>query len=264
MSIAFSTAGLYPIESIEALKLVSKTGFLEAELMPQCYHEVTESFALETRKALKSVGAPLRVSSIHYPLVFFATFYNPYTGMRKETRRLSERVASCASILGTEVIVIHAPSKPKPGDVPEYLETVLENIRHLCEVCEELGITVALENNPKTIADTPERWREAVALIGRPNLKPMLDTTEASEAGILPTAFLDAALCAHYHLSDHSGVDKHLLPGEGDQDWSSFFEKNQNNGYRGIYVAEPSYRLMLTDPIGNLKKVRRFFDQYLP
>ncbi|HQQ64822.1 MAG TPA: sugar phosphate isomerase/epimerase [Thermotogota bacterium] len=263
MRISFSTAGLYPIESIEALKLVSQSGFSEAELMPQCYHEITESFAIKARKNLKEMGTPLRVSSIHFPLVFFSTFYNMYPGMRKEAERLSEKVAACASIFGTEVIVVHAPDKPKPGDLSEYSETVIHNIRYLCWVCEEMGITVALENNPKTIADTPPHWREAAALIDCPNLKPMLDTTEASEAGIQPIAFVDETPCAHYHLSDHSGVVKHLLPGEGDQDWPLFFEKNAKNGYRGIYVAEPSYRFVSGNPIENLAKVRRFFDPYL-
>jgi len=263
MRVSVSTAGLYPIESLDALKLVAQSGFSEAELMPQCYYEISESFALKTRKTLKEVGIPFHVSSVHFPLVFFATFYNLYPGMRKEAERLSEKVASSASILGAEIIVVHAPDKLKPGDSSEYGETVIQNIRTLCDICEEMGIIVALENNPKTIADTPPHWREAASLIDRPNLKPMLDTTEASEAGIPPIAFVNETRCIHYHLSDHSGNVKHLLPGEGDQDWPLFFGTNLKIGYKGIYVAEPSYRFMNKAPADNLTKIRKFFDRHL-
>jgi sugar phosphate isomerase/epimerase len=262
MRLSFSTAGLYPIDTIEALKLVSQSGFEEAELMPQCYREITDVFAFQTHKQLKESGCRIKVSSIHFPLVLFASFYNLYGGMRKETEGLCEHIVASAVIYGTEIIVIHAPNKMSQEEVHTYGEAVYENIRYLCDTASDFGITIALENNPKTVTDTPEHLRETAAFLNRGNLKPMLDTTEASEASIQPIEFVKKIPLCHLHLSDHAGNTKHIIPGMGEQNWQEFFELTKEKNYTGIYVAEPSYRFMCESPKESLLQVRRFFDRY--
>ncbi len=44
--ISFSTAGLYPRDTIDSLALLAKAGYREAELMPQCREETAPAFAL--------------------------------------------------------------------------------------------------------------------------------------------------------------------------------------------------------------------------
>ena len=104
MKLSFSTAGLFPRETIDSLKLIEKAGFHYAELMPQCARETKPEFA---EVILKSVN--LTVGSIHFPLVFFSVFYNPYSGMVKEAEKLIDDLTKMAEVLGSKVIVIHPP-----------------------------------------------------------------------------------------------------------------------------------------------------------
>ncbi|HDK26038.1 MAG TPA: hypothetical protein ENG48_02950, partial [Candidatus Atribacteria bacterium] len=65
MKISFSTAGLYPRDTIEAFKIIKDCGINYAELMPQDISETTIDFAKEVIG--KDIG--LKVSSIHFPLI---------------------------------------------------------------------------------------------------------------------------------------------------------------------------------------------------
>lgn len=255
MRSSFSTAGLYPIETQESFRLIQEGGFEEAELMPQCFYECTAGFAMKARKTI-------RVSSIHFPLVFFSVFYNAYSGMQKEARELSNHLLQSAYIFGSEIIVIHASNKTVPGEEDKFGLKVKENIRYLCDRAGEIGITIALENNPKTVADTPENLNLAIQELDHPYLKPMVDTTESTETCIDPAYFIEQVKPIHLHISDHKGSTKHIYPGEGDQNWESCFLAVRNLNYQGICVVEPSYRFLSNSPATDIKKAREFLQNY--
>ena len=72
---SFSTGGLYPLKSEDALSLVKKAGFDYAELMPQCFSDLTFDFA----NKVNDIG--IKVASIHYPLIFMGVMYSAQAGM---------------------------------------------------------------------------------------------------------------------------------------------------------------------------------------
>ena len=251
--ISFSTGGLYPRLSIEAFKLLENTGYKSTEFMPQCACETTPAFAEEVKKL------DITVDSIHYPLVFFGTLYNPYPGMVKEAKVFNNNLVNMGSEMGTEVIVIHPVGKGTGSNIDHL---IFENINYLCEISEKAGIKIVLENHPNG-GRTPEQLTSAAKLIGHKNLDLMLDVTESWECDVDPLDFVNNLDLAHLHLSDFSNSKKHLPPGEGDIKWDQFFLALKKKNYSGNYVIEPVWRYYTENVEQKLVESRKFIEQFL-
>jgi len=257
MRISFSTAALYPRPSLEALFLLGKTGYGEAELMPQCMEETKPEFAKET------VKTGIWVSSIHFPLAFFSILYNPYPGMMKEARIMAEEMTRSAEIMKSEVVVVHALPKMDAVKARIFEEPVIEVLRTLADELESAGVKLAVENNPSTLGDTPQGLLESLERLNHVNAFPMVDTTESWEAGIDPAYFIGQVRPIHLHLSDHVGDQKHIPAGQGEGDWKAILSVLKEIGYGGIYVLEPAYRHYLEDVEAKLRLARKSLDIFL-
>lgn len=250
---AFSTGALYPLESEEALRLVYDAGFAHAELMPQCFGDVSEESTLRFEKT------KVHVSSIHYPLAMFSMLYSAHPTMSEEGRKLSKDIVTMARRLGTEFIVIH-PTTNYEGEMQSFIEPrVVGNLRYLGDLCEEASITVAMENYPVGVGQYPDTLQQYVRDWKMKAMKIMVDTTEVMEGGGDPLTFigaLDEAPC-HLHLSDFGDKKKHLPIGKGEIPWSDVFSLLKQKGFTGYYTLEPAYRHYLSDIPA---KLRRDFD----
>ncbi|MBA7563779.1 hypothetical protein ES708_05439 [subsurface metagenome] len=140
---------------------------------------------------------------------------------------------------------------------------VTENIRYLCDQAWEAGITVALENNPHTLAATPEELLDQVKRIERSNIAPMVDTTEAMEAGIDPACFIKQVKPVHMHLSDYNKDAKHIPAGQGLSDWPAIITALKEINYSGRLVMEPSYRYFLENPDAGVQKSLAFINSLM-
>lgn len=255
MRISFSTAALYPRDSLEALSLIAKAGVKEAELMPQCTADLSPAFAKEAAKIL-------HVSSIHYPLCMFGVLYNSHRGMAKEAKALNTTLIEAARIMGTEVIVIHPHTVSyHAADDPELLkllyDPIIENFIDMADKAAQHNITITVENNPRTEGPTPEKLVAYVESLNHPQIKTIVDTTEAVEAGIDPTEFIRVAKPSHTHLSDHKDGLRHINVGEGIMDWASITAELKAQQYNGIYVLEPSYKYYLCDDAEAAAKIEK-------
>ena len=233
---SFSTGALYPLELAQALQLIRQAGFQNAELMPQCLSDASD----ESIRAFGQIG--IRVASIHYPLAFFPMLYTAHRSMREDGRRYTLALLQLGERLGTAVLVVH-PHVPGKQEFEALLDRpVVENLLWLAEECGKRGITMAMENSPKTCA-TPTQLIDYIALLNHPNIHPMVDTTEVREAGGDPAAFIAAVSPCHLHLSDFKGESKHLPAGEGDTNFAAVAKELA--GYSGFYTLEPAYRYYL-------------------
>ena len=149
---SFSTAALYPRSAAESLRLIRDAGFSHAELMPQCFSEARETFALDAEKC------GIHVASVHYPLAMFSMLYNAGEGMTAEARSFGTGLVRLCSRLGAEVLVVH-PHEPQKDPALRLLleEPIRRNLQLLGEACEAAGLTLAIENNPKGPGRTPLR-----------------------------------------------------------------------------------------------------------
>ncbi|MCK5343853.1 MAG: sugar phosphate isomerase/epimerase [Candidatus Heimdallarchaeota archaeon] len=249
--ISFSTGGLYPRLSFDALGLIENAGYDIAEFMPQCTYETTPAFAKEVEKL------NVTVDSIHYPLVFFGILYNPYPGMVKEAKVFNNNLVNMGSEMGTRVIVIHPVGTGSTID-----PAILENLLYLCDISDKAGIKIVLENHPKG-GRTAEELTEAAKMIGHKNLELMLDVTESWECDVDPVDFVNKLDLAHLHLSDFSERGKHLPPGEGDVKWKEFFAALKRKNYSGSYVVEPIWRYYTENALEKLIEGRKFIESCL-
>ena len=253
---SFSTAALYPRTAAESLSLIARAGFLHAELMPQCFAEASPSFARDAARC------KIHVASVHYPLAMFSMLYNANPGMIAEAKIFAQGLITLCTTLGTEILVIHPHEVQTDESLKHVLEEPMrENILYLVNLCEQKNITVVVENSPKGVGRTPEGLREYIASLGNASIKPMVDTTEAREAGLDPAEFIRKTHPAHMHLSDHRGEKKHIPAGEGDTDWHAVWNAlhgHEGQAFNGYYTLEPSYRYYLADPENGLAQAYDF------
>ncbi|MCX7026202.1 MAG: sugar phosphate isomerase/epimerase [Spirochaetes bacterium] len=249
---SFSTAALFPRSAADSLRLVGSAGFAHAELMPQCFAEAKESFALKAEKC------GIHVASVHYPLAMFSMLYNAGEGMTREAREFGAELVRLCAALGAEVLVVHPHDPAKDRSLAPLLEEpIRRNLQILGEDCAKAGVTLAIENSPKGPGRTPAGLLEYILGLGAgPAAGPMVDTTEACEADENPADFIRAVKPVHLHLSDHSGEAKHLPAGEGEVDWNAV--RDALAGYKGYYTLEPLYRFYLDEPERKLGKALAF------
>ena len=249
---SFSTAALFPRSAEESLRLIAGAGFSHAELMPQCFADTRETFALRAEKC------GIHVASVHYPLAMFSMLYNAGEGMVAEARIFGSGLVRLCSALGAKVLVVHPHEPQKELSLRRLLEEpIRRNLQILGEECAAAGMSLAIENSPKGPGRTPAGLLSYIkGLEAGPAAAPMVDTTEACEADEDPAAFIEAVKPCHMHLSDHAGDAKHIPAGEGEADWKTI--KKALAGYGGYYTLEPSYRFYLDDPEKKLIKAYAF------
>lgn len=235
---SFSTGALFPYESEEALSMIRRGGFSYAELMPQAISDASEESTLKFEKT------GVRLASIHYPLVLFGALYTPHKTMMADGRAFSKKLLTMGERMGCKVLVVHPHSPSYPGYYELLEKPQVENLIWLAEECAKHSILMAMENSPKTCSNA-KLLDEYVKMLNHPNIKPMVDTTEAREAGEDPAAFIAALPPCHLHMSDYLGESKHLPIGEGDTDWAAV--KKALGNYTGMLTLEPSYKFFLKD-----------------
>jgi len=251
---SFSTGALFPLNTEDALSLLAQAGFKNAELMPQCLSDASEESTLLFEKT------GVRIASIHYPLAFFPMLYTPHKAMMADGRKYVTQLLTLGKRLGTEFLVLHPHEPFRKGHEDILDDPVVENIKWVAAECDRFGITVAMENSPKTCA-TPEQLDEYVKMLNCPNIKPMVDTTEVREADGDPVAFIEKLPPCHLHMSDFLGDVKHLPAGEGDTDWVGVKRALGGDKYTGFYTLEPAYRFYLDDIPKKLKEGFEFLER---
>lgn len=252
---AFSTGALNPHDSVDALRMIKEAGFDCAELMPQAISDASEKATL----AFEKTG--IRITSIHYPLVMFGVLYNPVLSMQEDGRKFSRDLLTMGKRMGTEVLVVHPHEPVRLEGYYDLLEKpIIENLRILADMCGEFGITMAMENSPKSCA-TATMLRDYITMLDKPSILPMVDTTEVCEAGGDPVDFIRELKPWHLHLSDFGGGKKHLPAGEGDIDWKTIISLLKGHEYSGMYTLEPTYRYYLSDTAEKLRAGYRWLEE---
>lgn len=256
--ISFSTGALYPMESYDALRMLSSCGYRHAELMPQCFSDID----CRNYNGMKSTG--IHIASIHYPLAMFALLYSAHEGMSREGMEFADKLIAFAKNMGSEVIVIH-PVAEMEGEMSFLQDRIHRNIRYIGNLCQEEGLILAMENHPSGKGQYPELLDAYVDSLGIASMRPMVDTTESWEGGVDPVDFifkLRNAPC-HLHLSDFADGCKHYPIGTGKTDWESLVTLLKDRNYSGYWTLEPAYRHYLSNIENKLIESRKYLEELL-
>ncbi len=179
--------------------------------------------------------------SYHLPFLPFEQFdpASPDPVIRENTFSLHKTCLRQAAELGCSVAVIHPSGEPIPKEQRSLRMTAAKHyLRELAGFAESLGITVAVENLPRTcLGNGVDEMKELLCADKR--LKMCLDTNHLLNGDIIQMVKTFMKDIITLHVSDYDFQnEKHWLPYEGDIDWVDLVTALEEVGYSGPFLYE--------------------------
>lgn len=232
MTIALSTASVYPLGAAAAFDLAARLGYDGVEVMVTTEPVTQESGAL----AALAQHYDVPVTSIHAPTLLLT---QRVWGTEPWDKVLNS--IHLAADLDAGTVVVHPPFRWQRG----YAESFVQGV---AELEEATGIAVAVENmfpwrarNRELQAYLPD-WDPTPLPYANVTLDLSHTATAGSDALAMVAALGDRL--RHLHLADGSGSfkDEHLVPGHGGQPCAEVLETLALGGFGGTVVAEIATR----------------------
>ncbi|MGB2011406.1 MAG: sugar phosphate isomerase/epimerase family protein [Akkermansiaceae bacterium] len=247
--IGMSTGCFYQSDILDILEVVRDGGFSMIEVCSYPahldYHDM-EKVKAASRK-IRKVG--IEPFSFHAPFADHIDITSLDEEQRKNSVRELIKASEAAAELGVRHMVLH-PGPEREGRPPAeeffyHLEKACEGVNEVARRCEELGMSLLLENMlPHLLFGRIQDMLYILGAARSQNIGTCLDTGHAHLAGDLPMAM--HKLSCHLrmvHINDNKGDwDGHLPPGEGDIDWKDVMTQLEQNGFRGGLILELSNR----------------------
>lgn len=190
--------------------------------------------------------------SLHLPFSRKLDISNQDKELRSITLYTNRTLIRAAAEAGIKTVVLHPSSEPIPDeDRPERMALSRAAILQLREQCDKYGLTLAVENLPRTCLCNCAQ--EMVALLRDTGAKVCFDTNHSLAEDNLD--FLRGILAggleiATLHISDYDFVDeRHRLPGDGINDWKGLLGILAEANYTGPLMYEVSAKPKERDPI---------------
>ena len=181
----------------------------------------------------------VEISSFHLPFAPFETLdpasFDPAVrdyAVKKQTQLL----AACGEA-GIGLCIVHPSGEPyREAERADRMDAAVDTIGRLCEAARKNGVTLCLENLPRTCLC---RTSDEMLVFFRqlPALRAVFDTNHSLRE---PNDRFIRVL-ASLHVSDYDFEDeKHWLPLEGKNDWPSILAALEEVGYAGRFLYELS------------------------
>lgn len=142
----------------------------------------------------------------------------------------SDAILACGN-LSIPSVVIHPTSGKTP---PPFSKIGIYHFKRLVDLAEQANVYIALENLRK-----PKYLNQLLSVIPSDRLRICYDSGHANcfQATDILEAYPEKLDCLHLH--DNDGItDQHLLPGEGNIDWTELSSKLKACGYQGPVSLE--------------------------
>ncbi len=194
--------------------------------------------AAELKAQIDEAG--LKVWSVHMPYSRVWDISVLDDAKRKETLAFFKDMMKVASVFGAEYYVLHPSAEPiSPFERPERLANSHESIGELAKTAKELGVTLCVENLPRTCLG--RNGEEMMKLIdGYEDVGLCFDTNHLlfqEHADYLKA--IAKGKIKTVHLSDYDFKDeRHWVPGRGLVGWPEVWTGIRENGYEGIMMFE--------------------------
>ena len=235
MSIGISTASFYPLETEEAIAILSENSIPCTEIFFNCAKELKDSFIDYVIDIIDN--SPLRVTAIH-PMLSFAEPYmifSEYMRRFEESEENFKRYFEIAARLGAKFVNLHGDRPTGKLPVEEYCE----RFKILADSGKKFGITLCQENVNGYRSADPEFLADMVRLLGD-DANFTLDIKQCIRAGYTVPEIMEAMdyKIRHVHISDHSPAADCLLPTRGNFNFKELITDLKNHGYNGDFVIE--------------------------
>lgn len=251
---------------LDRLPACKRAGIAYLELCLREDYEMEASLYADCMETVHQAG--MTVFSVHLP---FGRSVTP--ACIEEEQRLAhveavKRFIGLTESSGARVYVIHGSHEPVgEGERIMLLESAAKSLRELVEYMQPLGLTLALENLPRTcLGNTPEEIRWLLKRV--PGLRLCFDTNHFTALApnvrlrrlqrLIPSLRVKwnpvradgvqyardfAPQIITLHISDYDGIDEcHWMPGQGIVDFAGIHTALIRAGFDAPILFEPNER----------------------
>lgn len=233
--IGISTCGNKPTD-LDGFIAMKSAGIDAAEISKSDYKDVDFK-----RLKLDADAAGIELFSIHshtHPSFDISSLDN-----ESNRRALREYfwLTDKASEIGIDKIIIHPTNTPEPFDQNmrgEKIKHAMECLDKLAEHAYEKGVTLAVENLPRTcLANTIEE--HLYILSANSKLRACLDVNHCLIDSTEDMIRRLGDKTVTVHISDRDNInERHWMPGEGVLDWKKIIDAFDGIGYTGAWMYE--------------------------
>ncbi|MFU8889227.1 MAG: sugar phosphate isomerase/epimerase family protein [Trueperaceae bacterium] len=258
-TVGVSTSAFFPRPIEATLEILAQQPWRGVELMPQAPSECRPAYG----ERLLALGAGrFDFCGIHFPQILAPFLYNPDPSAFAFGQELCRDLPELAGAIGARTIVVHGPwANMSEG---AFLDATLANLRLLCDVGADLGVTVALENTPGSpMGASVDAMVAFAAQVARPNFGYTFDTTHTYEMGQELMPYLHGLpSIAHVHASDFdvASQTRHTPPGRGVIDWAAVVRTLADRGFHGNFILELLGKNLGEDPVRTLRDAAALLD----
>lgn len=183
----------------------------------------------------------LVINSVHLPFSRKLSISHPEKENREQSMELNISIMRAAAAHGVKIAVVHPSTEPNTEeDRPRIMAYAKDNLKILAQIGAELGMTVAVEDLPRTcLGRNSADMLELLSADDR--LRVCFDTNHLLSQPIAECVRAIGDKIVTLHVSDYDFIDeRHLLPGELDIDWVEFMDLLDEIGYTGVFTYEVS------------------------
>lgn len=181
------------------------------------------------------------ITSVHLPFGPFEEIdpASADTSVRERFLGIQTELLQAASEADIKLAIVHPSGEPYAEDERrDRISCSVDTIGRLCDRAKSLGMTLCLENLPRTcLCRTSDEM--LIFLQALPDLRVVFDTNHSLIEDNVRYIRTVGSRIASLHVSDYDFADeKHLLPGEGKNDWEGILSALEDIGYAGRFLYE--------------------------
>ncbi len=216
-----------------------KAGIDAVEISPKFGEE--ENLDWDAIKA-EALRTGMRLNSYHLPFKRSYTISDPDEERRQEVVANNIRLMRLAAAAGVKIMVVHPSTEPiADKERPLQMAQSKKSLKALAEAAQELGVTVAVEDLPRTcLGRDAADMKELLSADSR--LRMCFDVNHLlrdSHKNVVDTV---GDKIVTLHISDYDfGDECHFVPGVGCIDWKALVELLEGVDYNGVFMYEVSF-----------------------
>ena len=181
----------------------------------------------------------IKIWSFHLPFYPFNDIDISKPSIAHESVKYLSDIIDKACAIGIDKFIIHPSGEPiEECDRKERMECAKKSLFALAEHAKKYGATICVEDLPRTcLGRSIEDMRELVS--AHEDLRVCFDTNHLLYDDNVELVRALGDKIVTLHVSDYDMVnERHWLPGEGKNDWSTILGALKAVGYNGVWLYE--------------------------
>jgi sugar phosphate isomerase/epimerase len=184
-------------------------------------------------------GYGVTVSSLHLPFSQELDLSRTNPDARRAVVAHQSELMKRGAAAGIPLFVVHPSSEPiEDGERADRMACAKESLAILAELAESLGVTLAVEDLPRTcLGNCSDEMLDLLS--AHSALRSCLDTNHLLGEDTADYVRRVGGRIVTVHVSDYDFInERHWLPGEGKQDFLAILAALGEVGYKGPWLYE--------------------------